>query len=119
MFQLGQFILHSGQHSRFLVDCKTLVKSDWQALAWIVSQHLKFSAVVGVPTGGLQFAEACREYANPTKLLPVLIADDVFTTGASMEGMRCRTSQPVIGCVVFARSPCPSWIFSIFHMVAL
>jgi len=70
-----------------------------------VADKLKFGAVEGVPSGGLRFAEALRQYQSAG---PLLIADDVLTTGASME--LHRAGRDALGVVIFARGPCPAWV---------
>jgi len=116
MFESGNFRLHSGDQSLWKINCDCLSTDDWATLAALAGDRLRFSAVVGIPQGGLAFAEGCRKYADLSQPLPVLIVDDVLTTGASMEEFKARTKGPVIGCVVFARGPCPDWVTPIFHL---
>lgn len=66
-------------------------------------------AVEGVPRGGLRLAEACRELATSG---PLLIADDVCTTGASME--EHRRGRSAVGLVIFTRGPTPDWVMPLF-----
>ena len=103
-----------------------------------------FSQVEGVPRGGLQLAEALEPYtrrclfcqdtgrewvppatddfgrAHPGNYypcmhcVPLLIVDDVFTTGGSME--RVRDGRVAQGAVVFARNQTTSWITTLFQM---
>jgi hypothetical protein len=45
---------------------------------------------------------------------PVLIADDVCTTGASME--EARAGRDCIGVVAFTRGSIPAWVTSLFTL---
>lgn len=121
LFRLGDFTLHSGVRSRFKIDCDALTDDDWQALAFLASQHLPvFSHVCGIPRGGDRFAAALAKYAvSGADDLPILIVDDVLTTGGSMRRERDRSLTfragcGVIGCVVFARGSCPDWVTPLF-----
>lgn len=123
LFRLGDYRLSGGDVSRWKVECDALDDGDWEALAYLASLRLPpFSAVVGVPTGGLAFAAALGRYVTDDSALevklPWLVADDVLTTGGSMAGLRddvARTSWPhVIGVVAFARGPCPDWVTPLF-----
>lgn len=114
LFRLGAFTLASGGTTRFKIDCDALTAEDWEALAALAADCLPpFGAVEGVPTGGLAFADALRPYATGG---PLLIADDVLTTGSSME--RLRGSRETIGVVAFSRAPywapTPRWITPLF-----
>jgi len=114
LFQLGKFKLNSGAVSEYKIDCDALTDEDWKALAWLIAERLPlFSAVEGVPTGGLKLAEAMQCYVTPNTG-PLLIVDDVMTSGGSME--RWRRGRPAIGAVVFARLMPPSWITPLFKM---
>lgn len=115
MFKLGNFILHSGQTSNFLIDCKSLTLDDLDALAYYGSTLIgPFQNAIGIPQGGLRFAAALAKYAthNP-KDLP-LIVDDVLTTGNSM--IETKGTTVAKGLVIFARGPIPSWVKAIFTM---
>ena len=114
LFNSGDFRLHSGDHSNFLIDCSALTIKDWRALAALVASHIKFRKVVGIPQGGLALAYALERYQSDEG--PTLIVDDVLTTGASMEATREKVGEPVIGIVVFARGKCPGWVRPIFRL---
>ena len=121
LFQQGDFRLHSGDPSPFKVDCDALTPEDWATLAAMVAQHTSFSEVVGVPQGGLPFAEALQQYADHDTDDPhLLIVDDVLTTGTSMQEVRDAFDPSghgsISGVVVFARGECPAWIHPIFKM---
>jgi orotate phosphoribosyltransferase len=115
LFRLGDFILHSGQKGQFKIDCDALTELDIKTLACIISKEFRFSKVVGIPTGGTRLAEACEVWTK--EYGPLLIVDDVLTTGASMEEEKDKHQYlHVIGVVVFARGPCPTWIHPLFDM---
>jgi orotate phosphoribosyltransferase len=99
LFQLGHFILHSGEVSDFKVECDALSESDWQALAKLIATRCSFGAVVGIPRGGLALANQLQGYITRG---PGLVVDDVWTTGRSM---RPYLDAGYVGYVVFARAP--------------
>lgn len=110
LFCLGCFALHGGWKSAWKIDCDALTAEDWDGLALMAMEFLPpFGSVEGVPTGGLAFADALRPYATQG---PVLLADDVLTTGGSLE--RQRAGREAIGVVAFARGPCPDWVQAVF-----
>lgn len=112
MFQLGEFTLASGQQSKWKIECDSLTSENWEALALMASQILPaFGSVEGVPRGGIPFADALRKYATSG---PLLIAEDVVTTGGSME--RYRNGRPARGIAVFSRGNHPDWVTPIFVM---
>lgn len=114
LFQTGNFRLHSGEEASFKIECDALSDLDWAALAKIIVTRIPpFGEVEGVPSGGLQLAAELEVYATEG---PVLIVDDVLTTGASMEEQ--RAGRDAIGAVVFARNGCPDWVTPLFTMAA-
>ena len=112
LFRLGQFTAHSGRTLDWKVECDALAPDDWKCLAAMIGPQLRFGAVEGVPRGGLAFADALAPYATEG---PLLIADDVLTTGGSMEAQ--RSGRDAIGVVAFARSAPPSWVSAVWRMV--
>ena len=113
VFLIGNFTLHSGSRSCFKVDCDALTMEDWSALAYLVAARIRFNTVEGVPRGGLAFADALRKYATNKEADGLLIADDVLTTGASMENQ--RRERKAQGVVAFARGQCPRWVSAIWQ----
>lgn len=118
LFQTGKFRLHSGAMSTFKIDCDALTDTDLSVLANQV--HLRccpFGRVEGVPRGGVRFAKALWEYATGKGSDPLLIVDDVYSTGASMQTQ--RNDRPAIGVVIFARKePTQDWIRALFTMTS-
>ena len=115
LFNSGDFTLHSGRSSNFLIDCDALTDEDLNALANKVSGRIKFSRVIGIPNGGTRFSMALIPFIDDTKKYPVLIVDDVLTTGNSMEEMKKKIGGDPIGLVIFARSKPNWWIRSLFE----
>lgn len=113
LFRQGNFTLSGGSKSKWKIDCDALTEEDWNTLAAMAVEILPpFNAVIGIMRGGVPFANALKEHCKPEGR--VLIADDVLTSGASMEKMRAGFDNP-IGIVVFARhSPLP-WIHHLFR----
>lgn len=110
LFQIGQFTLHSGQETYWLIDCSSLSNRDIEALAEMIARIGPFSRVEGVPRGGLRLASALQRYVTAGG--PLLIVDDVLTTGASLE--QHRAGRAAVGVVIFARGPCPKWVLPLF-----
>lgn len=112
LFQCVNFISHSGLPLTWKIECDALTDADWDGLARIAIENLPlFGSVEGVPRGGLKFAEALRPHVMWG---PLLIVDDVFTTGKSMKDH--RLGREAIGVVAFSRGVCPAWITPLFQM---
>jgi hypothetical protein len=110
LFQKLNFTSAAGLTLFWKVECDLLTESDWATLAKMVSDQITFGEVEGVPRGGLPFAEALKPYITSG---PLLIVDDVLTTGLSME--RHRNNREAIGVAVFSRGLIkPNWIKSIW-----
>lgn len=116
LFRWGSFKLHSGSKSQFLIECAFLHPEDWITLARLVAKQIDFKDVVGIPSGGLKFAEALKFYKKDKPDLPTLIVDDVLTTGNSMTEVREKVGGYCIGIVLFARGKCPWWVYPMFEM---
>jgi hypothetical protein len=112
LLQRKNFVMHSGQSTTFKIECDALSGEDIATLAEIIAQRFAFSAVHGVPRGGLRIAAALEPFRTSG---PPLIVDDVLTTGASMEEVR-RSHPGAIGVVLFARSVAPAWVHPVFQL---
>ena len=112
LFQAGEFVLHSGGRTRFRIECDALNDDDWSSLAaWAAQQLPPFGAVEGVPRGGVKLATALSPYVTTG---PLLIVDDVLSTGACME--KWRAERHAMGLVVFARGVPPRWVRALFSV---
>jgi len=79
--EFGHTVLHSGQHTNVKIVVEKLREVPYWGHAcppeWLPSP------VVGVPTGGVWLAEAM--YANKDGSGPIVVVEDVWTTGASVK----------------------------------
>lgn len=116
LFQLGNFQLNSGKLSPVKIECDALTDADWECLAFLAHLKIpKFRDVHGVPRGGIKFAKALQKYKTFDG--PILIAEDVCTTGRSMEIHRsewarhndCPLSE-FVGVAAFGRGQEPDWV---------
>lgn len=120
LFQRGEFVLSSGLNSGLKIDCDALTDEDIETIAWLINGKLwlDFGSVEGIPRGGIRLAEAMRRYARPYRTDRVLIVDDVWTTGQSMEKKREEWSayRETTGAVIFARSPVADWVLPLLSL---
>lgn len=114
LFRLAAVTLHSGRVSDWKIDCDALDDEDLRCVATLLTRQLPmFGAVDGVPRGGLRLADAMRPFQTTG---PLLIVDDVLTTGGSME--EYRAGRNVIGAVIFSRAEWVlPWITPLFRCV--
>lgn len=120
LFQAGSFKLASGGASAWKLECEALTRDDWEGVARIAFEILPpFGSVLGVPRGGVPFAAALAKYATGNDNQPLLLAEDVVTSGGSIE--KFRKSLPreplagVWGVCLFARgASVPRWCIPLF-----
>ena len=114
LFQQGTFQLHSGEVSRWKIDCDALTDNDINTLAKLIHKGIVFGYVEWVSGGGERLGKAMLKWRNAYSST-LLIVDDVLTTGASMEKQRAGRTN-TIGAVIFARGVCPAWVKPLFAM---
>lgn len=112
LFQLGNFTSAAGLKLTWKIECDALTDDDWQCIAAVVGPGLDFGEVEGVPNGGVKLAHYLKPYATGQGLL---IAEDVLTTGNSMN--RHRAGRPADGLVLFSRAILvPPWVRPILQL---
>jgi len=116
LFIRQNIILHSGQKSDFKIECEALTDEDIETLAYLISKKFRFSRVIGIVRGGMRLMLAMEQYISPEEKFPVLIVDDVLTTGGSMEDAKKKLGEPCLGVVIYARGECPYWVYPVFQM---
>lgn len=116
LFKFGWFASHSGFQLPWKLDLENLRDEDWEAIAEIIAWKFAFCSVYGVPKGGVRLAQALDKHVTPG--YPVLIVDDVLTTGRSMIEAKAALGNPqgAIGVVVAARGRCPDWVWPILQV---
>jgi orotate phosphoribosyltransferase len=118
LFEQGTFSLHSGRRSRWRINAEVLTDADLETLAMLMADLVgPYGSVEGVPRGGLRLAAILQQGVSDNVFH--LIVDDVLTTGQSLKAARDAflangSNRPVIGAVLFARGPIPSWAFAVF-----
>lgn len=134
LFQHGRFKAASGRMLNFKIECDNYVGEQWRHVAAIVGPRIpRFSKVIGVPRGGIPFAEQLMRYATPDSDV-TLFVDDVWTTGGSMRKVikahamaipgdprpdySVRVEGKVRGVVLFARGGdvLPSWVDALWTL---
>jgi orotate phosphoribosyltransferase len=114
LFQLGVFKLHSGEDSQFKIECGALTDDDLNCIAYLLSLRVPpFGSVLGIADGGLRLAQAMSKYTTEGSLL---IVDDVYTTGNSINSFLAAQGCEAYGAVIFARTPTPRWITPLFSL---
>jgi orotate phosphoribosyltransferase len=121
LFNSGDFTLHSGGATTFKIDCEALTLADWKALAALIRERIgRYRSVYGIPRGGVPLEELLAPDSTGDWRDPVLIVDDVYTTGTSMREAHSwiPDTENIVGAVVFARQPVREpWITALFIMV--
>ena len=128
IFQYGNFILHSGQKSNFKIDCEQYSEDDFETFARMIASTINFDSVFGIPKGGSILQNKLEPYRSSFSRR-LLIVDDVYTTGKSMEetktfysninkGLKLNLWDEIKGVVIYARTETPDWIFPIFKLHA-
>lgn len=112
LVEFGWFRSHSGLQLPWKLNADALSDEAIDGIAKIIRWKFAFSAVIGIPRGGLRLAAALNPYTEDG--YPTLIVDDVLTTGKSMEA--ARESPKDIGVVIFARGQVPDWVWPIFSV---
>lgn len=117
LFRWGKFTSASGLDLDWKIECDALTDGDWVCIANACAPKIgAFGSVIGVPRGGIRFAAALAHHAQPNSQR-LLVADDVWTTGKSMQDVVRReiTERGVYdwrGVVAFARGKLPPHVLS-------
>ena len=114
LIQHGTFTSHSGLQLPFKIECDALSDETlWNIAAVFADRLPRWQKAIGIPRGGLRLADHLNTYASLEPDDPILLADDVLTTGSSLREYR-REYPDAIGAVIFARGPLPSWVYTLF-----
>lgn len=122
LFQKKTFIGAGGLKLTWKIECDALSYEDWEAIAAICAPQLpRFSKAIGIPRGGKSLADRMDCFATAGKH-PVLVVDDVWTTGRSMrEFVKLHSIRNWCGFVAFDRSAgcLPNGVYSFMKVSVL
>ena len=122
LFEVGDFTSHAGLKLAWKIECDAIRPEWWEGLARMIMDYQKrpFYKAEGIPRGGMALGEALNKYASGDPSDPVLIADDVYTTGTSFREYcdEHYPNQEVIKWCVFARRPTDDGVHALFTMPA-
>jgi hypothetical protein len=118
LFKLEDFTSHSGKLLHWKIECEFLTEEDWDCLAFMIQEKQQFQEVVGIPRGGIPLEKALDKYKTFNMAAPLLIVDDVLTTGNSfLEFAQDRGICPyIVRWVAFSRIEPPLGINALFTM---
>ena len=122
IFQEVDFKSHSGLDLSWKIECDGVSKKEWKCLTEMIMDYEKrpFQSAIGIPRGGVVLGSYLNQYSTENSDDPILIVDDVLTTGGSMEEFKrermFRNPTKYIGWVVFARGFPPQWCRALFQM---
>jgi|TARA_B100001093_G_scaffold462228_1_gene477290 hypothetical protein len=125
LFQQSNFKSHAGLDLTWKIECDAISDAEWECFARMISEieTRQFSKVVGIPRGGVKLQNALSNYVSGDANDPILIVDDVWTTGTSFrEFTEIQTIKDDIeqkdwfGWCIFARTMTDSKVSALFQM---
>ena len=116
LFVIKDFISHAGIPMTYKIECDAITESEWEALATMIMNFQKepFGKVLGIPRGGLPLQKALEPYATGKDTDPLLVVDDVYSTGTSF--IEFCGDDECLKWVVFARVPTKGGVKALFTM---
>ena len=119
LFQDGDFISHAGLPLKWKIECDAIKEEEWETLAKIIREYepRNWRFAIGIPRGGVSLGVALDKYSTKDPNDPVLIADDVYTTGKSFRDYSNNfPNEEVLQWCVFARKPTENNVKALFTM---
>ena len=125
LFQRYDYKSHANLDLTWKLECDAISDGEWSVLARIISEleSRPFSDVVGIPRGGVKLENEMLNYVSGNKNDPVLIVDDVWTTGTGFKefvGIHVieKMTEHVgwFGWCIFARTQTSNHVTALFQM---
>lgn len=120
LFDDEEFISHAGLKLGWKIEMDALYTDDWRCLAKMIMEYetRPFRTAVGIPRGGIRLGQMLDKYSTGNPDDPVLIVDDVYTTGTSFREYIAEQypDEKVICWTVFARNPVKDNVNALFQM---
>ena len=122
LFQEYNYVGHAGGNFTWKIECDALTVKEWQVLANLILHYEKrpFRIAVGIPTGAVELGNLLNQHATGEPHHPVLVVDDVYTTGTSFKEFKEANykDEHIIQWVCFARKPTTHDVNALFTMPA-
>ena len=121
LFQIGDFKSHAGLPLSWKIECDAITNDEWRCIARMIMEYQTqpFRYAVGIPRGGSPLGYALNAHATDNADHPVLICDDVYTTGTSFKQFVEKgnyNEEEIIKWVAFARKPTTDNVNALFTM---
>ena len=121
LFKSVDFKSHSGLELKWKIECDALSDPEWFTISQMIMEiSVPFKEAIGIPRGGTKLGSLLNQYGTGKRKDPILLVDDVLTTGESMKQFKTKRSwrypSDYIGWVVFARTKTPKWVTALFQM---
>ena len=122
LFQDVDVVGHAGGRLTWKIECDALSTEEWRVLGNLILHYEKrpFRVAIGIPTGATELGNILNQYATGESQHPVLVVDDVYTTGTSFREFKEANykDEHIIQWVCFARKPTSPDINALFTMPA-
>jgi basic membrane lipoprotein Med (substrate-binding protein (PBP1-ABC) superfamily) len=121
LFQSVDFISHSGLPLTWKIECDAIHDDEWSTLAKMIREYenKNWRKAIGIPRGGVKLGEELNKYSSNNPDDPILICDDVYTTGKSFADFVSENfdeNEKIFCWCVFARKPTENGIKALFTM---
>jgi orotate phosphoribosyltransferase-like protein len=120
LFQDVDIIGHAGGRLTWKIECDALSRDEWITLAkmLLIYERRPFRQAVGIPTGASILGNILDKFATGNPKDPVLVVDDVYTTGTSFKEFKAEKypDEHIIQWVIFARKPTTNDVNALFTM---
>ena len=120
LFQKTNFISHSGIPMTWKIECDSISLMEWECIAHMINEteQQPWRKAIGIPRGGVPLGLCLDKFSTGVETDPILIADDVYTTGKSFTDF-VNENYPydaTIQWCVFARQPTRGRVKALFTM---
>jgi len=120
LFQQYNYTGHAGDSLTWKIECDALSDDEWKILANTLLTYEKrpFRVAVGIPRGAVKLGNALNVFATGESHHPVLVVDDVYTTGTSFREFKDKhyPNEHIMQWVIFARKPTTNNVNALFTM---
>ena len=91
LFQSIDFKSHSGLELKWKIECDALSDPEWFTISQMIMEIAPpFKEAIGIPRGGTKLGSLLNQYGTGKREDPILLVDDVLTTGESMKEFKTK-----------------------------